>query len=128
MKIRDAGRVLSRFNSTDGSVEIIHATVTSFLENFGELIRELRLDYKQESQYEDAHHWREVEGVVAKYCTKTLRTIRLENYHGNVMEEIQKPFKRLGTVEILNGFTEPTKTNFNDIFPTIQYLLPIGYW
>lgn len=122
LMILASGRLLLIKHKKNDSKEIVNATPTSFLANFGHLVRKLELDYSSASGYENAHHWRAIEKVIFEHCSGTLTSIQLDNCSGNVMEGIQKPFEVVNRLCIVHGFTEPTKVNFCNWFPNITYL------
>lgn len=126
LKIGDSGRSLSMHNEMGSSKTIINGTATKFLRNFGYLIRKLSLDYLNKAEHEDAHHWREIENAIFKHCIKSLWVVEFKNCRGNVMEEIRKPFENVGVVTIIDGFTEPTKTDFCNWFPNTYNLVLRG--
>lgn len=104
--------------------EIVAATATSLLHNFGDLVHKLRLDYTQQSPEEDSrHHWRAVERVIFERCTKTLLNIQLINCHGNVLEEIRQPFEKVSRVYIFDGVALPTTLEPSKWFPKPQQFI-----
>lgn len=123
VKIFDSSHMISLYDATETIDNIVDATATSFLQNFGELVQKLRLDYSLGIiRNYGQHHWRQTERAIFEHCTKTLTEIQLINCSGHVMEEIRKPFKKVTRVYIYHINTELTIVKLSKWFPNARQL------
>lgn len=122
VKIRNSSHDLSVGTESETPSNIVNATTTSFIQNFGPLIEKMELDYFIQPGKEDRHHWREAERAIFRHCTKTLTDIMLVNCRGKVFEEIREPFKNIKSVSIYDSFVDSVTVEFDQWFPNASKL------
>lgn len=123
LRIFHSTHMISLYEEHETAGHIVNATATSFLQNFGDLVRKLRLDYSQNVLLiDDRHHWRATERVIFEHCTKTLTSIELINCRGNVLEEICQPFEKVNKVYVYDITAKSTTTNLSKWFPNTRRL------
>lgn len=120
LTISNAGHELSIGDDTNKNS--LSITPSAFLRNFGEFVSKLTFDYGSANGKDNGHHWRQIERDVFKYCSKTLNEIILMNCHGNVMEEIRKPFTALQKLRVFGNNMNLKMIQTSKWFPQMYVL------